>query len=66
MAYMCVQQSGRECDGCGNCKEHDPNVFCQKCGVSIYGDVYQDIDYEQLCIDCLEELHKKASEHRPK
>lgn len=33
---------------------------CERCGDELGEDVYDDLDYEYLCKDCLLELHKKA------
>lgn len=39
MAYMCVRNQSRECDGCMECKD-DYKYYCPVCGEEVYADVY--------------------------
>ena len=34
--------------------------YCERCGEELGEDVYADLDYDNLCEDCLLDLHRKA------
>ena len=53
MAYMCVKNSSRECDGCMECKD-DYKYFCPICNAEVYADVYVNKEGEILgCENCV-------------
>ena len=57
MAYMCIRGNG-ECDGCGRCREREPEYIgnCEHCSDVIYDDEdYYDIDGVLLHEDCLKD-----------
>lgn len=35
-------------------------IYCDKCGDEIDGDVFEDEQYDTLCLHCLEDLHRKG------
>lgn len=59
MAYMCVRCSGRECDGCMECKGGKELPECGFCSDYIRGDIYLDEEYGEVCLKCLKKLHLK-------
>ena len=62
MALACVN-GAKECSGCFECREEGENEAkpcCSVCGFRIAdGEVYTDLLYDKLCIECLKALHKQ-------
>lgn len=54
MAYRCVTNMARECDGCMECKP-TPHYYCPVCGEEVYEIVYADKNGEVIgCEHCVE------------
>lgn len=54
MAFPCIKNSGRECEGCGSCSP-DHRYFCPICGEEIYETVFVDKDGDVIgCENCAE------------
>lgn len=54
MAYHCVRNSSRECDGCMECRP-DPHYFCPLCGEEVYETVFVNNDGDVIgCENCAE------------
>lgn len=60
MALVC-RNGGKECCGCGNCRENGDfeHLQCHFCGEALDGDDgYRDSLFAVLCLECLLRLHK--------
>jgi hypothetical protein len=63
-----IHCNGKGCNGaldCDNCSQSgscDIHVYCDQCGCDCY-DYYYEIDGEELCEDCVNELYRHNVEN---
>lgn len=49
MAYRCVKNHFKECDGCMCCKD-ETEYFCPECGEKVIEDIY--VNNESVVVGC--------------
>ena len=55
MAYLCIKNANKECDGCMECKGSEP-YYCEVCGEEVSERVYVSINGDIVgCENCIEE-----------
>lgn len=56
MAFPCVKNGSKECDGCGACQQGELFGYCESCSEPIYiGEDIYELDGITLHDDCLYE-----------
>jgi uncharacterized OB-fold protein len=54
MAYHCVKNNSKECDGCMDCSPY-PHYYCPLCGEEVYETVFVNNDGDVIgCENCAE------------
>lgn len=56
MAYLCILNPNKECDGCMECDKGDQHYYCSICGEEVTETVYISTNGDILgCENCVEQ-----------